>query len=441
LDPEDEDPEGSCEETSGTWTPDSGTGSSTEGTGEDTTPPTAVDLEPVVEGLDSPVDVAFPQGAKRLYVATQPGEVLAYGSKGCHLLLDLRDEVVVGTEQGLLGIEPHPEFETNRRLFVRYSSPAHDGTPEEYSHTFVLSEFAVDDDGRRADEGSEQPILELPQPQDTHNAGDIAFGPDGYLYVTTGDGGGHVDADPGHAEDWYETNDGGNGQDVTENLLGSILRIDVDEGPEDQSYGIPPDNPLVGEAGRDEQYAWGFRNPWRLSFDGEDLFVADVGKWRIEEVNLVEKGGNYGWNVREGTECFDTDEPTSPREDCPDSTPPDVRGGEPLLDPIIEYFHGDDPERVTGISVIGGVVYRGDAVAGLRGRYVFGDFQPNGRLFVATPPRLDDAADGWEAAVLPLADGAAERLDRLLSLERGPGGELYVLGGGAVHRLVSVEGE
>jgi glucose/arabinose dehydrogenase len=164
-----------------------------------------------------------------------------------------------------------------------------------------------------------------------------------------------------------------------------------------------------------------------MAFDDGRLFVADVGQHRYEEVDLVERGGNYGWNVREGTHCFRAD-------DCPDRTPDAVRGGEPLVDPIVEYSHADAP--VSGISVIGGQVYRGSALPSLDGRYVFGDLRPAGRLFVATP-----AADGrsWSTDVLPLADGDAGRLERLRSFGRGPDGEVYVLGtgeeGGGLHRL------
>jgi len=220
---------------------------------------------------------------------------------------------------------------------------------------------------------------------------------------------------------------------VTENLLGSILRIDVDSESADRAYAVPSDNPLVGRGGIDEQWAWGFRNPWRLSFDGEDLYVADVGKWRREEVDLVEKGGNYGWNVREGTDCFDTADPGSTREDCPDRTPADVRGGERLIDPIVDYFHTGDEEDVNGIAVISGNVYRGSSLPGLWQRYVFADLEPKGRLFVATPPGVAGEAD-WTARTLELTDDAAERLTGVLSIARDDG-ELYALGGGGVYRL------
>ncbi|WP_440991626.1 PQQ-dependent sugar dehydrogenase [Haloarchaeobius baliensis] len=411
-----------------TETPGDTTVSGTTSSGSTAPVPDAVGLETLASGLANPLDIAFVQGSDRQYVAEQPGRVRVVGPDGLREqpLLDLTDTVVTGFEQGLLGIALHPNFAENRRLFVRYSAPRREGTSADYSHTFVLSEFSVSADGMTVDRDSERVVLEIDQPQANHNAGSVLFGPDGYLYVGTGDGGAAGDSGFGHAGDWYDGADGGNGQDVTENLLGSILRIDVDGRDGDRGYAIPDANPLVGRDGLDEQYAWGFRNPWRLAFDGETLFAGDVGQNRYEEVDVVEKGGNYGWNVREATHCFGTD-------DCPSSTPGDVRGGEPLLPPVIEYPHEGQP--VSGISVITGNVYRGDAIPGLRGQFVFGDFRAQGRLFVATP-----AESGlWSTAVLSVADGDAGKLSQILSFGR-QNGELYVLGngggGGGVHRLV-----
>ena len=391
---------------------------------------TTVGLETLVEGLEQPLDVEFlPDVEYDGYVATRPGKVLVLdgGETLEEPLLDISEKVVLGGEKGLLGIEPHPDFAENGRIFVRYSSAPRDGTPDGYSHTFVVSEFEVSD-GRRAEPDSELTILEIPQPQGNHNAGDLAFGPDGYLYVPTGDGGAGGDTGRGHVSDWYDTNEGGNGQDVTENLLGSILRIDVDDTDGDENYAVPDDNPLVGSEGLDEHYAWGLRNPWRISFDDGDLYVADVGQNRYEEINIVERGGNYGWNVREGAHCYAA-------SDCPTSTPEEVRGGEPLVDPILEYPHSGD--GITGVSVIGGYVYRGTEVPELEGRYVFGDLQPQGRLFVGVPPEED--AEEWSLEQVDLASDASERLGRILSFGRDGEGEMYVLGGGGLHRIVPAE--
>lgn len=375
--------------------------------------PGRVNLQPLTTGLEMPVSLAFVPTADRRYIAQLDGQIYVHESDSRldEPLLDLRDTVETGGERGLLGIALHPNFSENRRMFVRYSSSPRSGTPPDYSHTFVLAEFEVTDDGRRARRDSERAILEIPQPREIHNAGDIAFGPDGYLYVPVGDSAATSEMD------WQGPGPGGYAQDVTENFLGSVLRIDVNDRAEGEGYSVPDDNPLLGREGLDEYYAWGFRNPWRISFDGDDLYVGDVGKDDYEEVNLVERGGNYGWNVREGTNCFNA-------EDCPDRTPEDVRGGEPLVDPIIEYSHSG--EGVNGKAVMGGYVYRGSALSGFDGVYVFGDQQSEGRLFAATRP--DNDGDGlWPISTIEVAGGEGT-LRALLSFGRDNDGELYVLG-------------
>ncbi|WP_137286528.1 PQQ-dependent sugar dehydrogenase [Halorussus salinisoli] len=450
----------------GQATTTSATAATTDSSGTETTTdagealPDAVGLETLATGFEVPLDVAFAPDADRRYVADQQGRVFVHESDGLRdrPFLDLRDSIVVGRETGLLGIALHPNFAENRRVFVRYSSPPRSGTPEEYNHTFVLAEFEASDDGRRAKPDSERAILEIPEPQGNHNAGSVVFGPEGYLYVGVGDGGAGGDQGTGHVDDWYDAVDGGNGQDVTENLLGSVLRIDVDGEPSsttrtgsgettdqpsgDRNYAIPDDNPLVGRDGLDEHYAWGFRNPWRLAFDRGRFFVADVGQSSYEEVNLVEKGGNYGWNVKEGTHCFGAD-------DCPDRTPDDVRGGEPLLDPVVEYPHSG--EGVTGVSVIGGKVYRGSALPDLTGAYLFADLAAKGRLFAATPPESggdggdegDSDSELWQTNVVEVAGDDAEEVSRVYSFGRDADGEVYVLAsgsdGGGLHRVVPAE--
>jgi glucose/arabinose dehydrogenase len=395
-----------------------------------TTPPETVALETLATGFDAPVAVEFAPDTDRAYVADQVGRIAVYesGELRSDPFLDVRDSIEYGGEKGLLGLALHPDFAENRRLYVRYSAPRRSGTPSNYSHTFVLAEFRATADGRRVNRDTERTILEIPEPQGNHNAGDIAFGPDGYLYVTVGDGGAGGDQGTGHVVDWYDDVGGGNGQDVTENLLGSILRLDVDERADGTPYAIPEDNPLVGQDGLDEHYAWGLRNPWRFSFDGEELFVGDVGQNRYEEIDLVEKGGNYGWNVGEASHCYSANE-------CPSETPEAVRSGERLVDPIVEYPHSGD--GVSGISVIGGYVYRGSALPALEGTYLFGDLRTKGRLFAATRP-----ADGgrWPIRVLDIADSDSGKVEQLLSFGRDTTGELYVLGvgrdGGGIHRIV-----
>jgi glucose/arabinose dehydrogenase len=258
--------------------------------------------------------------------------------------------------------------------------------------------------------------MEVPQPQGNHNAGAIAFGPDGYLYVALGDGGSGNDQGPGHVDDWYDAVGGGNGQDITENLLGSILRIDVDEEEDGKNYAVPADNPLVGEEGLDEQYAWGFRNPYRMSFhDDGTLFVGDVGQSSYEEVSMVTRGGNYGWNVKEGVACFGSG-------DCPDETP---RGRE-LIDPVMVYSHD------VGSAVIGGHFYAGDGTPELRNHYVFGDV--DGSVFAARPPEEGNRL--WPIGVVDAGlDGAP------IGFGKAPDGELYLLatdfnGSGTVYRIV-----
>ncbi len=405
-----------------------------------------VGLETVAEGLVSPTSLVVAEEERdRRFITDQTGQIYVHGSDGvaAEPFMDISDQLVdVGEdgfdERGLLGLAFHPDFAANRRFYVRYSAPNRDGTPEDYDHTFVLSEFQATEDLDRGVPDTERVLLEIPEPQFNHNAGSIVFGPDGYLHVSVGDGGDGDDTGLGHVDDWYDGNEGGNGQDVTENLLGSILRLDVD-GCEDP-YAIPDDNPLVGTEGLEEQYAWGLRNPWGLSFNDGELFAADVGQELFEEVNIIEKGGNYGWNIKEGSRCFSTDSPEAPPEDCPSETPGDVRGGEPLIDPVIEYPHQHEGEPI-GISVIGGYVYSNDTVPGLQDAYVFGDV--NSALFAAARPDNDD--DQWSMEQL-VVDPEFDRY--VLAFGRGHDGELYVLSNdsgfiegetGAVHRIVPAE--
>ncbi len=394
-----------------------------------------VGLDHVATVSDWPLGLAVPpSGGHPRYVAVRPGVVRVLDADGLREepLVDLGDAVRTGPEQGLLGLALHPDFAENRRLFVRYSAPRRPGTPEDYDHTEVLAEFRVSEDGLRADPDTERTVLEVPQPQATHNAGDVAFGPDGYLYVPFGDGGGSGDAGRGHAGDWYDALPGGNGQNVSANVLGGILRIDVDAGSDDRPYGIPSENPLVGEPGREEYFAWGFRNPWRMGFNDGELLVGDVGGRNYEEVNLVVAGGNYGWNVREGRHCRRGDA-------CPTHTPEDVRGGEPLRDPVVAYpnaSRSDSP--VSGVAVVCGYRYRGSAIPGLADSFVFADWRARGRLFAATP-RYDGR---WPTEVVPVAASDRDELRLVFAVERDRAGELYVLaapgpGTGRVYRLVA----
>jgi len=404
--------------------------------------PPEVGLQLVADGLTAPVDLQFaPDDSGRMFVVTQVGQILILDRSGAKLetpFLDLRDRVVTLNprydERGLLGLAFHPDFAANGRFFVFYNAPPAADSPVETDSFIRVSEFrASSADADLADRASERILLSLEKRQSNHNGGQLAFGPDSYLYIAIGDGGGAGDQGDGH------TGDIGNAQDKRK-LFGKILRIDVDGGA---PYAIPPDNPFAADpAARPEIYAYGLRNPWRFSFDlppggRTRLFAGDVGQALFEEVNLIEAGGNYGWRIREGGSCFNTSNFNVPRGSCSDLG----ADGAPLIFPILEYG------RDRGQSVIGGYVYRGSAIPPLRGKYVFGDLSASlltadGRLFVAA-----EAADGtWSFDELRIAGRSNGSLGRYLyAFGRDPAGELYVLtnttnnptgAGGALFKLV-----
>jgi glucose/arabinose dehydrogenase len=386
----------------------------------------AIGLDLIADGFVSPLALReSPDGTGRLFVVDQTGAIRIIdpdGSLQADPFLDVSDRMVTlmpaFDERGLLGLAFHPDYADNGRFFVYYSAPLRPCGPDGWNHTSHISEFRVSADPDLADAGSEQVLLQVDQPQFNHNAGGLAFGPDGFLYISLGDGGGANDVGLGHTPDL------GNGQDIT-NLLGAILRIDVDGG---SPYAIPSDNPFVGEEGRDEIYAFGLRNPYRFSFDmggGQDLLAADVGQNLWEEVNLIERGGNYGWNIKEGTHCFDPDNPNESPPDCPDVGP----FGHPLLDPVIEYGNIRVRPDGLGIAVIGGYVYRGSDVLQLGGRYVFGDWStafgaPDGRLFTSRP-----SPHGlWPIQELRVQGNPGGRLGHyLVAFGQDAAGEVYVL--------------
>jgi glucose/arabinose dehydrogenase/mono/diheme cytochrome c family protein len=410
-----------------------------------------IGLELVADGFVSPILVTNAgDDSGRLFVVDQVGFVYIIDENGDLLdtpFLDLTDHIVElregFDERGLLGLAFHPEFSENGRFFVYYSAPLAQEAPGDWNHTGHISEFTVmEDDGNQADLESERLFLMIDQPQFNHNGGSVLFGPDGYLYISLGDGGAANDVGLGHVDDWYEDNDGGNAQNREANLLGKILRIDVDNPEGGRLFSIPEDNPFVGEEdAKSAIYAYGLRNPYRMSFDsgGENqLFAADVGQNLFEEVNIIEAGGNYGWNVREGTHCFSTDEPNNPPMDCPDV---DAYGND-LIDPIIEYLHAN-VEGGLGISITGGHVYRGEAMPDLEGNYIFGDWsrsfqEPSGRLLMAEPQ--DEGL--WPITELTVANMDFEYF--VMGFGEGEDGELYVavdndtgpVGTGQVYRLI-----
>ena len=288
-----------------------------------------------------PVDLQHAgDNSNRIFVVEQEGVISVFPNadevSSKTTFLDIRGKVDdSGNEEGLLGLAFHPDYETNGFFYVNYTASNPDRT--------VISRFKVSANANQADATSELEILTFAQPYSNHNGGQVSFGPDGYLYIAVGDGGSGGDPHD-------------NGQNRS-TLLGSILRIDVNKQEGGKKYGIPADNPFAGNNNgyRDEIYAYGLRNPWRFSFDPANgrLWTGDVGQNAYEEIDIIEKGGNYGWNVMEGNHCFE------PRNGC-------NRTGLKL--PIHEY------DRDEGISVTGGFVYRGPTVKSLEGKYIYADY-------------------------------------------------------------------
>ncbi|RBI59124.1 hypothetical protein DMJ13_23400 [halophilic archaeon] len=385
---------------------------------------TRVGTQMVANGqLTAPTDFAVASGENdRHFVSDQTGQVWEITDDGLasEPFIDVQERMVeLGRfyglyasdqqnydERGLLGIDFHPNFQENRKFYLHYSAPPTDLLRNiNWDHVEVIAEFRAGEDLNSASLDSERRLMELPSPQYNHDAGPMAFGPDGYLYVPMGDGGGANDNYYGHVPDWYDRNTGGNGQDVVTNLLGTVLRIDVDSQDQEKEYGIPNDNPFAGDtAGLDEIYAYGFRNPFGIGFDSQgNMFVADAGQNLWEEANVVEKGGNYGWNVKEGTHCFSTEQPSDPSAitNCPSSTPDQAPyNGDPLIDPIVEFPHEYQGDFV-GITIVGGHRYEQSTISGLQGKYIYGAWtedpareQPAGRILAATPPEGFDQGGG-----------------------------------------------
>lgn len=354
-------------------------------------PPLA--LEEVASGLADPINIAAAPGGW-LLVNERAGRVIAVNpdTGETAVALDIGDRVLGEGERGLLGLALHPDWPEAERAFVHYSDRNGDT---------VISEFTGSGDAPQTfDASSERVLLQLDQPYANHNGGQLAFGPDGHLWIGLGDGGSGGDPE-------------GNGQEPT-TLLGSILRLDISESG---AYAIPDDNPFAdGADGAPEVYLYGLRNPWRFSFDRETeaLWIADVGQNAFEEINrldtVADAGANLGWNVMEGLHCFES-------EDC-------SRDG--LLLPITEYG------RDLGCSVTGGHVYRGEAIADLAGWYLFGDYCTG--LVFGIPSDAEPPADG--SAVEPrlmLESGAS-----ISAFGEGTDGELYLadLSSGTIYRIV-----
>jgi len=351
-------------------------------------------LAPIATGFKQPTDIQFPPGIEQQALVLEKGGVAKWLKldTGVHGKL-LEVHVLTASEEGLLGAAFHPDFARNGRLFLNYV------TEVGQKDMSRVEEWRIDPpaDLVHADARAVRTILELEQPYQNHNAGQLAFGPDGYLYVGFGDG--------GFRDDPHD-----NGQNPS-TWLGSMLRIDIDvaEGSK-QPYAVPKDNPFVGKQGfAPETFAYGLRNPWRYSFDPKGrLIVADVGQDRWEEIDIVQAGDNLGWNVREGFVCADKDEST-----C------ELNGA---VAPIHAY------PRALGASITGGYVYTGEAVPALKGKYVFGDFV-SGRMFALALP--DDRKQSADAKAL----GKFSML--ISSFGRDHKGELYAAsyGDGRIVRL------
>lgn len=347
----------------------------------------AIQLEPVLSGLSRPIFVTNAHdGTNRLFIVEQGGiiKVLRPGTSAPTVFLNITSRVLSdGSEQGLLGLAFHPQFSVNHRFFVNYTRRTDGAT--------VIAEYRASANPNVAGT-AETVLLSIAQPFPNHNGGVMDFGADGYLYIGMGDGG--------------SGNDPGNRAQNIEELLGKILRIDVDHPNGAARYSSPPDNPFFGaQAGRDEIYAFGFRNPWRFSFDRATnrLFVGDVGQGAIEEIDIVTRGGNYGWRIFEGTQCTGLG-PTSCS--APGFTPP-----------IAEYGHTNGR-----CSITGGYVYRGARSSLPVGAYVYADFC-TGEIFTLQNGSQDLLLD-------------APR--NIASFGEDEAGEIYVVGlGGTIERIVA----
>jgi glucose/arabinose dehydrogenase len=371
-------------------------------------PGLAINPQVVASNLVSPIALTHAgDGSGRLFIADQVGQIWIVDNTGTLLskpFLDISNKLVTlmpgYDERGLLGLAFHPGYSTNGRFFVYYSAPSPDTN---YDSVTRLSEFDVSTNNPNiADTNSERILMTIPQPQFNHKGAQIAFGPDGYLYFGPGDGG--AEGDP-HGPF-------GNGQVLT-NYLGKMLRIDVNSG---SPYAVPPDNPFLSVTGAlPEIYAYGLRNPWRFSFDRggtHQCFVADVGQNLWEELDILRKGGNYGWRILEGNHIFDPTVVTA------------LGVNVPALDyPIFEYGHGP-----IGISIIGGFVYRGTNYPAMNGQYVFGDFStsfaiPDGQIYYLSQTRPGI----WELFPFQLWPTNARFGRFIKGFGEDEAGEIYVL--------------
>jgi len=374
----------------------------------------------IADGYKKPVFItSYPNNAKLLYIVEQAGliKIINDGKKLSRPFFDINKRVVnpnrPGDERGLLGFAFHPNHTNNGKFYINYMD--NDGNT-------IISEFSTNSE-LRADHKSERIILKLKQPYGNHNGGDIQFGPDGYLYISIGDGG--KAGDPLNA-----------GQDLS-SLFGKIIRIDIEQKP----YGIPKSNPFFGQKDkREEIWAWGLRNVWRFSFDKQtgDKYLADVGQNKWEEVNFEpasSKGGlNYGWRIMEANHCYD------PKENCPT---------EGLIKPIIEYPNDANHPAfafriieelsfsetdVEGCSVTGGYVYRGQKIKSMQGQYIFGDYC-SGNIW--TLKVVNGKAINFKNRTEEINIGGGEFTTYISSFGQDSDGEIYIIDyNGGIYKLI-----
>ncbi len=414
--------------------------------------PVKLSLQPVMAGFVSPVAATVAPGDEdHLYVVDQPGKLWRISVSGeaatPTLLLDVSARLTpLGLfpplnydERGFLGLAFHPDFQRNGRFYT-FTSESVNGkadfstlSPGEVANCqSVVTEWQVQkqeygDGTFTVDPGSARVLLRIDKPEFNHNGGALVFGRNGLLYISLGDGGNANDSGPGHVP-------GGNAQSLTPgNVLGKILRIDpLGMSSANGQYGVPSDNAFAKNIqGAPEIYAYGLRNPFRMSFDPDTdtLIAGDVGQNNIEEVDVIRKGGNYGWPIKEGTFLFDGGN----NRTAPDTGVGFVYTDSPgqpagLIDPVAEYDHADAPGAAeTRVAVIGGYVYRGRNIAGLRGRYLFGDYSGEtgtpvaGHIFLAggSNHNVEDVKIVGRENGLGLA---------VLSFGQDSKGELYLLG-------------
>lgn len=360
----------------------------------------SVKVNSIAKGFLGPVALeSAKDGTGRLFICEQTGKIkiIKSGKVLSKSFLDVGSKLdklnKVYSEKGLLGMAFHPKYKTNGRFFLYYSAPSKQVGSD---HKSILAEYKVSSNADIADPLSEKILLQFEQPEFNHNGGQLAFGPDGFLYLGSGDGGGGGD----------EHGTIGNAQDLN-TYLGKILRIDIDMFAMDAGakspYAIPKDNPFLNnKKAKAEIWAYGLRNPWRFSFDRKtgELFCADVGQNKWEEVDIIEAGKNYGWRLMEGNHCY------TPSINC---------NQKELVLPIAEYDHD------VGISITGGYVYRGKSIPSLLGKYIFAEWK--GKLFY-----LEKSSEKWKMMDL-LIDGKKNNdlgAD-INSFGEDENGELYIL--------------